>query len=288
MTDKPNSDEEPELDWDTSDSSFGDYDSGWNHDNDSAEEGGMSFLEHLEEFRWTVGRSILAFLVGVFVIGFMMPDVGAFLQLPLVKAYGSAELVGEKLITYKPMGVFSVFIQVALLGGLVLSMPFVLYFMACFIAPGLTECERRMIRPACFAAFVLFLSGVAVAFYAILPLTLAFSVRFNQLMDFQVLLAASEYYNMVVWFSLATGAIFQFPLIIVILIYIQVLAVEKLQAIRRAVFVGTMIFAALLTPGGDFLSLPITTGILYGLYELAILVGSGIEKRRAAAQLKAE
>ena len=160
--------------------------------------------------------------------------------------------------------------------------------MACFIAPGLTERERRMIRPACFAAFVLFLSGVAVAFYAILPLTLAFSVRFNQLMDFQVLLAASEYYNMVVWFSLATGTIFQFPLIIVILIYIQVLAVVKLQTIRRAVFVGTMIFAALLTPGGDFLSLPLTTGILYGLYELALLVGSGIEKRRAAAQLKAE
>jgi Sec-independent protein secretion pathway component TatC len=49
-----------------------------------------------------------------------------------------------------------------------------------------------------------------------------------------------------------------------------------------------MIFAALLTPGGDFLSLPLTTGILYGLYELALLVGSGIEKRRAAAQLKAE
>ena len=288
MTDKPNSDEEPEFDWDTSDSSFDDYDSDWNHDNDPVEEGGMSFLEHLEEFRWTVGRSILAFLVGVFVIGFMMPDVGAFLQLPLVKAYGSAELVGEKLITYKPMGVFSVFIQVALLGGLVLSMPFVLYFMACFIAPGLTERERRMIRPACFAAFVLFLSGVAVAFYAILPLTLAFSVRFNQLMDFQVLLAASEYYNMVVGFSLATGAIFQFPLIIVILIYIQVLAVVKLQAIRRAEFVVTMIFAALLTPGGDFLSLPLTTGILYGLYELALLVGSGIEKRRAAAQLKAE
>ena len=61
MTDKPNSDEEPEFDWDTSDSSFDDYDSDWNHDNDPAEEGGMSFLEHLEEFRWTVGRSILAF-----------------------------------------------------------------------------------------------------------------------------------------------------------------------------------------------------------------------------------
>ena len=85
---------------------------------------------------------------------------------------------------------------------------------------------------------------------------------------------------MVVWFSLATGAIFQFPLIIVILIFIQVLTTEKLKAIRRAVFVGAMVFAALLTPGGDFLSLPLTTGILYALYELAILVGCRIEKKR--------
>ncbi len=288
MTENPHSDDEEEFDWDQHDASLDDYDSDLDDDlGPDAEVGGMAFLEHLEEFRWTVGRSILAFLVGVIIVGCLMPHVGAFLQMPLIKAYGSAEIVGQKLITYKPMGVFSVFIQIALLGGLVLSMPFVLYFMACFIAPGLTDRERKMVRPACFAAFVLIIAGVAVAFYAILPLTLAFSVKFSQVMGFQVLLAASEYYNMVVWFSLATGAIFQFPLIIVILIFIQVLAVEKLKAIRRAVFVGTMIFAALLTPGGDFLSLPLTTGILYGLYELAIVVGARIEKKRAAAELAA-
>jgi len=289
MTEKPHSDEEEEeevYDWDQEDSSLEDYDSDWNDEYGlEDEEAGMSFLEHLEEFRWTVGRSILAFLVGVIVVGCLMPDVGAFLQMPLVKAYGSAELVQKNLITYKPMGVFSVFIQVALLGGLVLSMPFVLYFIACFIAPGLTDRERQVVRPACFSAFLLFISGVAVAFYAILPLTLAFSVKFNQVMGFEVLLAASEYYNMVVWFSLATGAIFQFPLIIVILIYIQVLNTTQLKAIRRAVFVGAMIFAALLTPGGDFLSLPLTTGILYGLYELAIVVGTRIEKKRRAVEL---
>lgn len=240
----------------------------------------MSFLGHLEAFRWTVGRSILAFLVGVMVVAWWMPDIGGWLQMPLTKAYGSAELVRERLITYRPMGVFSVFIQIALLGGLVLSMPFVLYFLACFVAPGLTCRERQMLRPACFAACVLFIAGLAIAFYVILPLTLAFSVTFNQVMGFQILLAASEYYRMVVWFCLATGAIFQFPLIIVILICIQVLAVAQLIAIRRTVFVGAMIFAALLTPGGDFLSLPLTTGILYGLYELAILIGSRIEAKR--------
>jgi sec-independent protein translocase protein TatC len=182
------------------------------------------------------------------------------------------------------MGVFSVFIQIALLGGLVLSMPFALYFLACFVAPGLTERERKVVRPACLAAFILFLLGVAVAFFIILPLTLTVSVKFNQLMDFQVLLAASEYYNMVVWFSLATGAIFQFPLILVILVFIQILSTAQLRSLRRVVFVGMMVFSAFLTPGGDFLSLPLTTAILYGLYEFAILVGSRIEARRPQAE----
>jgi sec-independent protein translocase protein TatC len=247
---------------------------------DGAEaEEGMSFLSHMEEFRWTVARSLIAFVVGVFLVVLLMPKIGGFLQLPLVQAYGAPELVQQKLITYKPMGVFSVFIQIALLGGLVLSMPFTLYFLASFIAPGLTDRERSVVRPACFGAFILFLFGVAVAFFLLLPLTLSVSVKFNQLMDFQVLLAASEYYNMVVWFSLATGAVFEFPLILVVLIFIQILNTTQLKSLRRVVFVGMMIFAAFLTPGGDFLSLPLTTLILFGLYEIAILVGVRIEKR---------
>jgi sec-independent protein translocase protein TatC len=244
-----------------------------------ATEEGMSFLSHMEEFRWTVARSLIAFVVGVFLVVLLMPKIGGFLQMPLIHAYGAPELVQQKLITYKPMGVFSVFIQIALLGGLVLSMPFTLYFLASFIAPGLTDRERSVVRPACFGAFILFLSGVAVAFFLLLPLTLSVSVKFNQLMDFQVLLAASEYYNMVVWFSLATGAVFQFPLILVVLVFIQFLNTTQLKSMRRVVFVGMMIFAAFLTPGGDFLSLPLTTLILYGLYEIAIIVGVRIEKR---------
>ena len=238
----------------------------------------MTFLQHLEEFRWTVARSLIAFVLGVAVVIILLPKVGSFLQMPLIQAYGSAELVQQKLITYKPMGVFLVFMQIALLGGLVLSMPFLLYFAACFIAPGLTEKECKVVRPVCLAAFVFFILGVCTAFYIILPLTLSVSVRFNQLMDFQVLLAASEYYNMVVWFSLATGMIFQFPLVLVLLVFMHVLTTAQLKGTRRTVLVGMMIFAALLTPGGDLLSLPLTTAILYGLYELAILVSSRIEK----------
>jgi sec-independent protein translocase protein TatC len=247
--------------------------------------GGMSFLEHLEEFRWTVGRSLLAFIVGLGLAALFIGDIAQLLKYPIISAYGSVALAEENLITYRPMGVISVFIQIAFLSGLIMSMPFVLYFLAAFVAPGLTDKERKVVRPACFAAFLLFLSGVAFAFYVILPLTLAFSVRLNMFFGFDLFWAASDYYNMVVWFSLATGAFFQFPLIIVILVYLGVLPVEKLKSVRRAVFVGLMIFSAFLTPGGDFISLPLTTGCMYALYELAIWVGARVEKKKREAEL---
>ena len=251
---------------------------------DSAKE--VTFLEHLEEFRWTVFRSIIAFLAGVAIVVCFLPKIGGLLQVPLQQAYASNELPYSGLVSYKPMGVFSVFIQITLLGGLVFSMPFVLYFLACFIAPGLTDRERKIVRPACFAAFMLFLAGVLVAFYLILPLTFTVSIHFNRMMGQALFLAASEYYNTVVWFSLATGAIFQFPLILVILIFIQVLTIAQLKSVRRAVFVGTMVFSALLTPGGDFISLSLTTLILYGLYELSIIFGARLEKRAKAAEFE--
>ena len=243
-------------------------------------EGGMSFLEHLEDFRWTVGRSVLAFITGIVLATLFIGDIADFLKLPIVTAYGSAEMADENLITYRPMGVISVFIQIAFLSGLTLSMPFVLYFLAAFVAPGLTDKERKVVRPACFAAFLLFLTGVCFAFFFILPLTLSFSVRLNMFFDFDLFWAASDYYSMVVWFSLATGAFFQFPLIIVILVYLGVIPVQRLKDIRREVLVGLMVFAAIMTPGGDFVSLPLITSFMYGLYELAIWVGMRVEKKR--------
>ena len=286
MTDKHDNPEDEYLDEFDEDhhEDLEDYD--YPDEPDAEEEGeGMSFLEHLEDFRWTVGRSLLAFIAGIILTTLFIGDIAAFLKLPIVTAYGSAELADENLITYRPMGVISVFIQIAFLSGLTLSMPFALYFLAAFVAPGLTEKERKVVRPACFAAFMLFLTGVAFAFFLILPLTLSFSVRLNMYFGFDLLWAASDYYSMVVWFSLATGAFFQFPLIIVILVYLGVIPVEKLKSVRRAVFVGLMVFAAFMTPGGDFVSLPITTGFMYGLYELAIWVGGRVEKKREEAKL---
>lgn len=254
-----------------------------NHQEDI--EDGMTFLEHLEEFRWTLGRSCFAFVIGVIFVLWFMKDVSAFLQLPLLKAYGSAELLEQNLITYRPMGVLSVYIQVAVLGGLSLGMPFILYFLGCFIAPGLTDSERNILAPSCAGALVMFIFGILFAFFIVLPLTLSFTVRLNEMLGFDLLWAASDYYNLVVWFCLATGLFFQFPLIIIVLIYLNIVPIRVLKSSRAAVFVGLMIFSALVTPGGDFVSLPVITSMMYGLYELAIFVGAKIDRRRIQKEI---
>ena len=105
------------------------------------------------------------------------------------------------------------------------------------------------------------------------------------MLGFDLLWAASDYYNLVVWFSLATGLFFQFPLIIIVLIYLNIVPIRVLESSRAAVFVGLMIFSALVTPGGDFVSLPVITGMMYALYELAIFIGAKIDKRRAKMEM---
>lgn len=131
----------------------------------------------------------------------------------------------------------------------------------------------------------MFAFGILFAFFVILPLTLGFTVRLNEMLGFDLLWAASDYYNLVVWFSLATGLFFQFPLIIIVLIYLNIVPIRVLESSRSAVFVGLMIFSALVTPGGDFVSLPVITGMMYALYELAIFIGAKIDKRRAKMEM---
>ena len=131
----------------------------------------------------------------------------------------------------------------------------------------------------------MFAFGILFAFFIILPLTLGFTVRLNEMLGFDLLWAASDYYNLVVWFSLATGLFFQFPLIIIVLIYLNIVPIRVLESSRAAVFVGLMIFSALVTPGGDFVSLPVITGMMYALYELAIFIGAKIDKRRAKMEM---
>ena len=140
--------------------------------------------------------------------------------------------------------------------------------------------KKSLFFPGCIAATFLFVAGASMTYLFILPVSLAFTIEFS----FNVLgldvyrPEAGNYYSTVIWMTFAVGIAFQFPLVLVLLIRIGILSVDKLRASRRLVLVILMISAALITPGGDPVSLCILTIPLYVLYELAIIIGSSIER----------
>jgi len=243
----------------------------------------MHFLDHLEEFRWVLIRSIIAFLVGCGVIMGFVPFASGILAQPLEIATVKLGSDIGKLVTISPMGAFTVLMQVAFLGGLAISLPFILYFAASFLAPGLTKKEKRILFPGCVSALVLFLIGAAFAYYFILPLSIYVSLQFNQMLGYEIVWTATEYYNFVVWMILAVGGAFEFPLILLLLQYIEIVSPEKLRSARAVVAVVIMVISAIITPS-DPVSMIVLAAPLYLLYEFAILTGAVFLRKKRIAQ----
>ena len=172
--------------------------------------------------------------------------------------------------------------KICFLGGIGISLPLILYFVGSFVVPGLTRDEKKVFFPGCIAATFLFIAGASMTYFFILPYSLAFTIEFS----FNVLgldvyrPEAGNYYSTIIWMTFAVGIAFQFPLVLILLIKIGILNVTKLRSNRRLVLVILMVSAALITPGGDPVSLCILTIPLYILYELAIITGSMIEVRK--------
>ncbi|RKX29112.1 MAG: twin-arginine translocase subunit TatC, partial [Verrucomicrobia bacterium] len=124
----------------------------------------MGFLDHLEELRWTIGKSLIVFAIIFVVMAVFLKDVAQILNWPLNRAFANA---GEQtgLVTTSPMAVFSVYLQVCFLGGLFGSLPFVLYFLGRFVAPALNQREARVLLPACIISFILFMMGGLFAYF---------------------------------------------------------------------------------------------------------------------------
>lgn len=193
-----------------------------------------------------------------------------------------------ELRTRQPLGVLMVLMQVVFFGGLAISMPFILLFASGFIAPGLTPREKRMLLPGSLAGVGLFLAGAALAFFFIIPVSLRFSAVLNDWMGIELLWDVNDYYSLVVMVTLAVGALFQFPLLLVIMGYLGILPSDKLKKGRKVVFVIIMIVAALLTPGDVIVALVLLTVPLYMLFEGSILMVAYVERSKARREARIE
>jgi sec-independent protein translocase protein TatC len=217
----------------------------------------MSLLEHLEELRSRVVVAAVAVVVGA-VAGFILSEpMIEILRAPLPEAVQVVQLtVGE---------VLGVRLKLALMTGLVLAMPVLLYEVWAFVTPGLTTSERRIVWPLLGMAISLFALGVLVG-YLIIPVAIVFLLNLS-LPDVPPLLSVAQYVDFVTTLVVAFGLAFEFPVLLLLLARVGVLNYRFLAARRRWAVLLIVLFAILVTPGGDPISSAVLSLIMYGLFE---------------------
>ena len=240
----------------------------------------MGFLDHLEELRGTLIKCAVVFAVWVGAIGWQLADAATLLNWPLEQVLVDFPHYRQALITNSPMGVFSVIINICVLGGVLMSLPFWLFFLGQFVAPALTAREKGLLVPTALSAFALFLGGAAFGYYLLAPSTIRVAFELNELMGYTVLWTADKYYSLLMWVVLGMGAAFEFPLLIVLANYMGLIEVATLRKYRRHAIVVIFIIAAVVTPTPDPLNQCIFAVPLIVLYEISIWVCTFTGKRK--------
>lgn len=240
----------------------------------------MGFLEHLEDLRMTLIKCAVVFGVFVTAIAYFVDNFAHALSWPLEKVRTDFPKMNTDLITNSPMGVFSVIIDICLIGGFVLSLPFFLFFIGQFVAPALTKREMKVLLPTCLSAMMLFLGGSSFGYFLLTPSTIRVSYQLNEMLGYSVMWTADRYYSLLMWLVLGMGAAFEFPLLIVLAVYMGLIEVQTLRKYRRHAIVVIFIIAAIVTPTPDPLNQTMFALPLIVLYEVAIFVGAQLKRRR--------
>jgi sec-independent protein translocase protein TatC len=221
----------------------------------------MSLVDHLGELRTRLFRSILAVALGA-VLGFAVSDQAISIL--------RAPIPGNSPLFFTGLGdAFVIKVKIAIVIGIVLAMPVLLYQVWAFVSPGLTPNERRAARPWIPIALVFFALGVGIAFF-VLPYAAQFLISFES-KDLQALITAGAYFDFVTTMFLAFGLVMEFPILLIGLSRVGILSSARLRSARRFVILGIAIFSAVATPGGDLVSPFALGGTMYVLFELTVL-----------------
>ena len=252
---------------------------GESEDLEKSDELQMTFLEHLEELRQVLFRSVVAFIVAFIAVAVLFLQVKDVLSAPLEKAMANHG-VTEALVTTGPFGVFSFMLQLGFMGGISLASPFILYFVASFVAPGLNKKEKRVLLPGCIVGLFLFCVGCLFSYFVLIPAALNVSIFLNKLMGFELIWRADRYISLLLWMVLGIGLSFEFPMVITLLVYVGILRQDQLKKFRRYAIVGFFALAAIITPTGDPFTQLLMAVPMWILYEGSIIAAGFIERKR--------
>ena len=259
---------------------------------DDIQDSSAPLIEHLAELRQRLIYSVLAFIVGMIICFTIWNPIFDFLTHPLCSAMAVRGHSDCGLILIKLQEGFFVAISISLLGGLVLSFPIIGFQMWRFVAPGLYKTEKNAFLPFIVASPFMFFLGAAFAYYVVTPLAFDFFLGFQQtgsVLDednvdnaaagiaFQG--SAQEYLSLTIKFIVAFGMCFQLPVLLTLMGKAGLVSAEGLGNVRKYAVVAILVLAALVTPP-DVITQVILFVVVYGLYEVSILLVARVEKKR--------
>ena len=236
----------------------------------------LPLTQHLEELRGTLFRSLIGLLVGVVAAAFFVNPVLRFLTAPI----GGL----QNLYAIEVTETMSVYMRVALLGGLILALPWIIIQLLAFVSKGLKAGERRGIYLVMPFAVLLFLAGVSFAFYVMLPASLAF---FQEIIAVSTSIRIKSYISFVTNLLFWIGVSFQLPLIFFVLTKVGLVNARMLIKGWRVAIVVIAVLAAVITPTGDPINMIIFMLPLFVLYLLSILL-SVMARKTAKPQSEKE
>jgi sec-independent protein translocase protein TatC len=223
----------------------------------------LTIVEHLDEL-----RARIVVCAAVFGVALAL----CFWQNHLLLEIASGPLPNDhdKLLTFGITEPFTTTLMVSVYGALALSLPILLYQLYAYVLPAFSEAERRVVLPILLLFPVLFIAGIAFAYFVVMPAAVKFLLNFND-SQFNVQVRARDYYSFFSTTMIAAGLIFQMPLAIIAVVRLGIVRVEQLTANRRYAYLAIAILAAAL-PGVDPVSMLLEMVPLLVLYELSILL----------------
>ena len=228
-------------------------------------DGTMSVVDHLRELRDRIIWSLIAVAVGSTLVFIFFGPIVHLLMAP----YKSQ--THQALIYTGVIEGFMIRIKVAAYGGLVVASPVVFFHLWRFITPGLNPNEKRYAVPFVVSAIVLFLGGTVVAAFTLPPaLKFLLAVGGN---DLHPLITANSYLTLIFLMALAFGVSFEFPVLMMFLLLARIVHTSQLRKVRKYAFLGIVVFAAVITPSQDPISLFAMAIPMYLLYEASIIIG---------------
>ena len=245
----------------------------------------MSFFEHLEELRRRILYSLGALVVGAGVGLYYSGKIYQWLSWPMMDALRKEKLV-DRLVFTDPAGPAKLYIEVGLYAGVVLALPFILWQLWLFVAPGLYKHERRVVWPFVVFSTLLFASGAAFAFLVLLPYTLRFLVVIGQ--PFQPMISINAYYDLAIIILFGTGLIFELPIVIFFLSLIGIVTPRFLWRNLRYAVLIIAIAAAAVTPTTDIFTMCVFMIPMLLLYLVSIGVSYLVVRRKRRAAIAAE